>query len=150
MFYILRDLTCHSSPAAWGRRAINAYREYAADCIIAEVNNGGDMVEHTLRTIDANAPYKSVHASRGKRARAEPVAALYEQGRVRHVVGFDGAPSKEMDDLESEMCNFVPGNMDRSPDRVDALVWAMTELAFEPQVQETIYIYEDRVHISPY
>jgi phage terminase large subunit-like protein len=148
-FYILRDLTCHSSPAAWGRRAINAYRHYGADRIIAEVNNGGDMVEHTLRTIDANAPYKSVHASHGKRARAEPVAALYEQGRVRHVVGCDGAPSKEMDDLESEMCHFVPGNMDRSPDRVDALVWAMTELAFEPQ-EHTVIVYEDRKHISPY
>lgn len=148
--YILRDLTCHASPAAWGHRAVNAYRTYGADRIIAEVNNGGDIVEHTLRTIDANAPYKSVHASRGKRARAEPVAALYEQGLVRHVVGFDNAPSNEMDELEREMCNFVPGNMDHSPDRVDALVWAMTELAFEPQVEERTLIYEDRVHISPY
>jgi phage terminase large subunit-like protein len=137
------------SPAAWGRRAVNAYRAYGADRIIAEVNNGGDLVEHTLRTIETRVPYKSVHASRGKRARAEPVAALYEQGMVRHVVGFNGASSKELDELENEMCNFVPGNMDRSPDRVDALVWAMTELAFEEQDEERIVIYEDRVRISP-
>jgi phage terminase large subunit-like protein len=149
-YYILRDLSCHLSPAAWGRRVINAYREYGADRIIAEVNNGGDMVEHTLLTIDANAPYKSVHASRGKRARAEPVASLYEQGKVRHVVGCDNAPSNEMDELEKEMCSFVPGNMDHSPDRVDALVWAMTELALEEQIHEEIVVYEDRVHISPF
>jgi predicted phage terminase large subunit-like protein len=149
-FYVLRDLTCHLSPAAWARRAIKAYRTYRADRIVAEVNNGGDLVEVTLRTIDPRAPYSAVHASRGKRTRAEPVAALYEQGMVRHVVGFDGASSKELDELEREMCNFVPGALDRSPDRVDALVWALTELAFEEHQEERLVFYEDPVRISPY
>jgi predicted phage terminase large subunit-like protein len=149
-FYVLRDLTCHLSPAAWARRAINAYRTYRADRIVAEVNNGGDLVEVTLRTIAPRAPYSAVHASRGKRTRAEPVAALYEQGMVRHVVGFDGASSKELDELEREMCNFVPGALDRSPDRVDALVWALTELAFEEHQEERLVFYEDPVRISPY
>jgi phage terminase large subunit-like protein len=78
------------------------------------------MVEHTLRTVDAYVPYTAVHASRGKRVRAEPVAALYEQGRAHHVGAFP--------DLEDQMCNFTPDGYDGSPDRVDALVWAATDL----------------------
>lgn len=148
--YVLRDLTCNGSPATWARRAVQAYHTHEADRIVAEVNNGGDMVEHTLRTIDPRVPYRSVHASRGKRTRAEPIATLYERDRVRHVVGFNGASSQELDELEREMCNFAPGNMDRSPDRVDALVWAMTELVFGREEEQRIVVYEDRVRISPF
>lgn len=118
--YVLADLTCRLSPDGWARRAIEAARRYQADRIVAEVNNGGEMVEHTLRTVERSIPYKAVHASRGKRVRAEPVAALYEQGRVHHVGGFP--------ELEDQMCTFVPDTFDGSPDRVDALVWALSEL----------------------
>ena len=97
---------------------MKAYHTYAADRIVAETNNGGDMVELTIRTVDEGVAYKAVHASRGKRTRAEPVAALYEQGRVHHVGSFS--------QLEDEMTEWVPG--DASPNRMDALVWALTEL----------------------
>ena len=94
--------------------------EFRADRIVAEVNNGGDLVEDVIRVIDRNVSYKAVHASRGKIVRAEPISALYEQKRVHHVGLFA--------ELETQMCSFVPDNFDGSPDRVDALVWALTEL----------------------
>jgi len=119
--YILRDVSGHFTPKAWAQRALWVYHEMAADRIVAEVNNGGEMVEHTLRTVDSRAPYKAVHASRGKRVRAEPIAALYEQGKVHHVGSFP--------ELEDQMCNFTPDGYDGSPDRLDAMVWALTELA---------------------
>lgn len=118
--YVLADLTCRKSPEGWAREAIRAYHAYEADRIIAEVNQGGDMVEHTLRMVDRTIPYKAVHASRGKRTRAEPVAALYEQGKIHHVGSFP--------QLEDQMCLYTPDGYDGSPDRVDALVWAFTEL----------------------
>jgi len=118
--YVLRDLSCRLSSNGWGNRAINAYREFRADRIVAEVNNGGDLVENVIRVIDRNVSYKAVHASRGKIVRAEPISALYEQKRVHHVGLFA--------ELETQMCSFVPDNFDGSPDRVDALVWALTEL----------------------
>jgi len=118
--YILADLTCRLSPDGWARRAVNAYEAHTADRIVAEVNNGGDLVETVLRTVAPRVSYKKVHASRGKRTRAEPIAALYEQGRVHHV----GALSQ----LEDQMTAFVPDHYDGSPDRVDALVWALTDL----------------------
>ncbi len=118
--YVLADLSCRLSPEGWARRAINAFHEFKADRIIAEVNNGGDMVEHVLRTIDPRIPYTKVHASRGKAVRAEPIAALYEQGKVFHIKPFN--------ELEDQMCSFVPGLYDKSPDRADALVWALTTL----------------------
>ena len=118
--YIFRDLSCRLSSNGWGRRAINAYREYGADRIVAEVNNGGDLVEDVLRVIDKNVSYRAGHASRGKVVRAEPISALYEQKRVHHVGVFA--------ELETQMCSFVPDHLDGSPDRVDALVWALTEL----------------------
>jgi phage terminase large subunit-like protein len=120
-FYVLADRTCRMSPDGWARRAVIALDEFAADRIVAEVNNGGEMVEHTLRTVRSSAPYKAVHASRGKRVRAEPIAALYEQGKVHHV----GA----LPELEDQMCSFLPEGNEKSPDRVDALVWALTELS---------------------
>lgn len=121
--YVLADRTCRLSPDGWARRAVDAYGEFDADRIVAEVNNGGDLVERVIRTVAPRISYKKVHASRGKRVRAEPIAALYEQGRVSHVGGFP--------EMEDQMCAFVPEGMDGSPDRVDALVWALTELMLE-------------------
>lgn len=118
--YVLRDLSCRMSPDGWARRAVVAFQDHRADRIVAEVNNGGDLVEQVVRTVDRSVPYKAVHASRGKRVRAEPIAALYEQGKVHHVGGLP--------DLEDQMCSFLPEGGDKSPDRVDALVWALTEL----------------------
>lgn len=120
--YVLADRTCKLSPDGWGRRAVEAYREFKADRIVAERNFGGAMVEHVIRTVDARASFKEVTASRGKVARAEPVAALYEQGRVSHIGTFP--------ELEDQMVNIDAGGYvgNGSPDRADALVWALTEL----------------------
>jgi hypothetical protein len=98
--------------------AVGAYHSHQADRIIGETNNGGEMVELTVRTVDENVSYKSVTASRGKLTRAEPIAALYEQGRIHHAGVFG--------ELEEEMCAWTPG--EASPNRMDALVWALTEL----------------------
>ncbi|HEX4138353.1 MAG TPA: terminase family protein [Bryobacteraceae bacterium] len=121
--YIFRDLSCRLTSNGWGNRAVNAYREFSADRIVAEVNNGGDLVEDVIRLIDKNVSYKAVHASRGKVIRAEPISSLYEQKRVHHV-GLFG-------ELEAQMCTFAPDHLDGSPDRVDALVWALTELMLD-------------------
>ena len=115
------------SPIQWAQKAISLLRKYRGDRIVAEVNQGGDMVETTIRTVDENAPYKAVHASKGKVTRAEPVSALYEQGRVHHMGSFAA--------LEDQMSQFTRDFdkkiMGFSPDRVDALVWAITELKID-------------------
>jgi predicted phage terminase large subunit-like protein len=121
--WVLDDATCRLSPEQWARRAIDLYDTHAGDRIVAEVNNGGDLVATVLRTVDPSVPVRSVHASRGKRVRAEPVAALYEQGKVHHV-GVHAA-------LEEQMTTWTP-EATESPDRLDALVWAITDLAIEP------------------
>lgn len=113
--YVLADASLKASPDGWAQEAAAAFDLWQADRIVAEVNNGGDLVEHTIRTVDANLPYTAVRASRGKKIRAEPIAALYEQGKVHHV-GTLGA-------LEAQMCDEVDGE-----DRVDALVWALSAL----------------------
>lgn len=119
--YVLADLTCHESPLGWAKIALKAYEDYKADRIVAEVNNGGDLVETTLRTVNRNVPYSKVHASRGKTKRAEPISSLYEQGKISHVGMFAK--------LEDQMCTYVPGDdKQKSPDRMDALVWGLTEL----------------------
>lgn len=120
--YVLGDWTCNLSPDGWARRVIDAFDEHKADKIVAEKNFGGAMVESVIRTVRKTAPVKLVTASRGKVARAEPVAALYEQGRVHHV----GAFAK----LEDQMCAMTPEGYagEGSPDRADALVWALSEL----------------------
>lgn len=120
--YILADRSCKLSPDGWGRRAVAAYHEFGADRIVAERNYGGAMVEHVIKTVDKNVAYTEVVASRGKVVRAEPIAALYEQGRVKH----DG----DLDLLEDQMCAMTGTGYlgDGSPDRVDAGVWALTEL----------------------
>jgi len=124
--WVLEDLSGKYQPHEWARTATEAYGRHSADRIVAEVNQGGDLVENTIRTVDANVPYFAVHASRGKFTRAEPVAALYEQGKVHHAGNFP--------QLEDQMTSFVP-DIDRgkmgSPDRLDALVWALTELLVE-------------------
>jgi phage terminase large subunit-like protein len=116
--YVLEDRSLRASPALWGRAAVTAYRSRQADRLVAEVNNGGAMVKHVIQTADPTVAYRELHASRGKQTRAEPVAALYEQGRVHHVGTFP--------ELEDQLCSWTPG--DRSPDRLDALVWGVTEL----------------------
>ncbi|HTW52062.1 MAG TPA: terminase family protein [Stellaceae bacterium] len=122
--YVLADLSGRYTPTEWAKAAIAAYRAHAADRIVAEVNNGGDLVEATLRVVDPAVPFAAVHAARGKVARAEPVAALYEQGRVHHL----GALPR----LEDQMCcfahDFSRETAGYSPDRVDALVWGLSEL----------------------
>ena len=118
--YVLADRTCHVSPNEWARRAIAAFHEFEADLIVAEVNNGQELVAAVLKTQDERVPFKPVNASRGKRVRADPIAALYQQGRVHHVGGLP--------ELEDECVTWVPGESKDSPDRMDALVWALTEL----------------------
>lgn len=120
--YVLADETCQLSPEGWGRRAVELYHRWNADRIIGERNYGGDMVRFTVATADKKAAFKEVVASRGKAVRAEPVSALYEQKKVSHVGVFA--------DLEDQMCNFTASGYvgEGSPDRADALVWALTEL----------------------
>lgn len=135
--YILEDLSRQASPGDWGRIAVDAFDRWRADRIVAERNNGGDMVEHVVRTEarDAHAAgrrstaeisYRSVWASRGKYTRAEPVVAEYERRRVHHVGMFA--------ELEDQMCSWVPG--ESSPDRMDALVWALTDLVLQRQAMD--------------
>lgn len=120
--YVIEDGTCQLSPEGWGRRAVDLYHRHGADRIIAERNFGGDMVRFTVATADKKAAFKEVVASRGKHVRAEPISALYEQGKVHHVGTFP--------DLEDQMCNFTASGFigEGSPDRADPLVWALTEL----------------------
>jgi hypothetical protein len=130
--FAMGDYTCHLSPAGWGRRATEAYHDFRADAVLGEKNNGGEMVEHTVKTADATVPYKPVHASRGKKTRAEPVAALsgdpedpnsWARGRV-HVVGH-------LEGLEGQLTSWVPDSGQDSPDRLDAFVWALTDLLLD-------------------
>jgi phage terminase large subunit-like protein len=127
-FYILDDESQSSTPDTWARASVMAYLRHDADRIIGEVNNGGDLVETVIRHVrindrpeGQNASYKSVHASRGKAIRAEPISALYEQNRVHHVGSFPI--------LEDQLCDWDPTESKDSPDRLDALVWALTELS---------------------
>src|SRR5205085_4693215 len=147
--WVLADLSGRYQPVEWAKAAIAAYRAHHADRIIAEINNGGDMVEATLRMVDPNMPFRAVHASRGKIARAEPVATLYEQGKVRHLGAFPI--------LEDQMCAFTrdasfspsPASgggrgggwnaISASPDRVDALVWALSDLLVSPMPHAGIF-----------
>lgn len=117
--YVLDDLSYKGTPAQWADRVVNAYHHYKADYVVAEVNQGGDLVETILKTADPSLRYKSVRATKSKRCRAEPVAMLYEQSKVFHVQAFP--------ELEQQMCRFNSG-VGKSPDRVDALVWGLTEL----------------------
>jgi len=119
-YYVLEDCSLRGTPDQWIRRAVVKYHEYQADRIIAEVNNGGDLVENLLRNTDKNVSYRSVRATRGKMLRAEPIAALYENKKVFHAGKFS--------ELEEQMI-FYNGRGNVSPDRLDALVWAITDLS---------------------
>jgi len=143
--YVLDDATCRESPNGWARKAIACFDRYEGDCIVGEVNNGGDMVGNTVKVVRPTIPFKEVRASKGKWTRAEPIAALYEQGRVSHVGTFAA--------LEDEMVNFGPNGMagEASPDRVDALVWALTELfpAIVKKVVKTVTAPKSNDYHSP-
>ena len=118
-----------ATPQHWAERAVAAFHAHRADRLVAEVNQGGDLVQSLIRQIDPVVPFRAVRASRGKVARAEPVAALYEQGRVTHA-----QPFAALEDQMSAMT--VAGFTGRgSPDRVDALVWALTDLVIDPAAQ---------------
>jgi phage terminase large subunit-like protein len=133
--YVLADRTLQGlEPLAWARAAVEAYRQFAADCLVAEVNQGGDMVEAVIKQVAPRLPVKRVRATRGKWVRAEPVAALYADGRVSHV--------GELKLLEEQLCNFGPGGLPggKSPDRLDALVWALTELMLESEAPPAIRV----------
>ena len=137
--YVLEDRSLHSSPDGWAEAVLTGYNRNKADRIVGEANFGGDMVENTImqaaKSRNQQASYKHVHASRGKAVRAEPVVALYEQGRIHHIGEFP--------QLEDEMCEWIPGETRESPNRVDALVWAITELMLgEPEPEEAIIIYD--------
>jgi len=121
--YVLEDGSLRGSPDAWARQAIALYHKYRAAAIVVEVNQGGDMVVNTIKTIDRNVKIKPVRAMQGKSLRAEPIAALYEQGRVHHL--------GEMPRLEDQMCQWTPADRE-SPDRLDALVWGLTDLLVQP------------------
>jgi predicted phage terminase large subunit-like protein len=118
--YVTGDYSGKYSPAQTARRIMQAYAEHEANIVIGEVNNGGDFIQEVLNLVGGGVSYKSVHASRGKFTRAEPVAFLYSQGRVNHCGKF---PS-----LEDQMITWSPESGDKSPDRIDALVWGVTEL----------------------
>ena len=123
---VFEDATFKGTPQEWAAKAVELYDAYNADRIIAEVNNGGDLVENTIRMVSRYAAYSSVRATRGKQVRAEPIGALYEQHRIQHF----GYHAK----LEEQMTEWVPG--EGSPDRMDALVWGLTELFINPGVLE--------------
>lgn len=120
-FFTLRDRSLRGSPHEWASAAVRCFHEVGANHFVVEKNQGGDMVAATVRHVWPEAPIREVSASRGKATRAEPIATLYEQGRVHHVGAFDT--------LEDQACAFVPGESTKSPDRMDALVWALTELS---------------------
>lgn len=120
-YYVLDDRSLLGSPHEWASTVVNAYNEYEADRVVAETNQGGDMVESTVRNVDRRVSYRGVRASRGKIVRAEPIAELYERGLVHHV--------GELQLLEDEMCSYCGFDNEKSPDRMDALVWALTDLS---------------------
>jgi phage terminase large subunit-like protein len=130
--YILDDRSGRYTPSEWARAAVNAYRDWQANYIVAEKNQGGDMVKHTINTEDRNILINLVHASKGKYARAEPIVALYEQHKVHHVGCFP--------ELEDQMCSWVPNISDFSPDRLDAAVWSIAELTQNQRTTRTVII----------
>lgn len=137
--FVLEDASEKYSPSGWAHAALKLQHAWKADAIVVEVNAGGDMIKHTIHTIDPRARVIEVRAKRGKYTRAEPVAALYEQGRIHHVGAFPL--------LEDQLCNWVPGN--DSPDRLDALVWGFTELfELEDQPKPSTKPYHPPINIT--
>ena len=133
--YVLADGSEQGlSPKQWAEKALGLYVDHQADRIVAETNQGGEMVEHTIRQVDHNVAYRGIHAKKGKVTRAEPVSALYEQQRVHHVGVFSGLET-QMTDFTSD---FDADEAGYSPDRVDALVYAITELMLQPRGEPRI------------
>jgi predicted phage terminase large subunit-like protein len=118
--FILDDLSGRYSPMEWGKTIVDAYHRYKADRVVAEVNKGGDMVESVIKSVDDTVSYKAVRATRGKITRAEPISALYEQNRIFH--------SRPFEQLENQLCEFTSLTAQKSPDRLDAMVWAASDL----------------------
>lgn len=118
--YVLADYSCRATPEGWATRAVRAMNDHGADTIVAEKNQGGETISAVLKQVDKSAPVKLVHASKGKKTRAEPISAMHEQGRI-HLVG-------SFPDLEDQLCTWTPEEL-KSPDRLDAFVWACTELS---------------------
>ena len=133
--YVLEDLSGKYSPGTWSSLAVEAYQRWKADRVVAEVNKGGDLVEKVLRSVGGHISYKGVHASRGKMTRAEPIAALYEQGKVFHV-------DKGLERLEAQMCSYAAASGQPSPDRLDALVWALTELMLSSPEKTSLRVWK--------
>jgi phage terminase large subunit-like protein len=131
--YVLADRTCKLSPAGWGQRVVDAYHEFQADRVLAERNFGGAMCEHVIRAADPSVAYSEVTASRGKVLRAEPIAALYEQGKISHF--------GDLSSLEDQMVQLAPDGYlgEGSPDRMDAMVWALTELMMRPNRSQFLF-----------
>jgi predicted phage terminase large subunit-like protein len=133
--YVLEDLSGRHSPADWGRRVIEAYWRHKADRVVAEVNKGGDLVERIVRSLDPHVSYRAVRATRGKATRAEPIAALYEQGKIFH--------TRPHSLLETQLCDYIPGITSKSPDRLDALVWALTDLLLDKESNPVLKVWLD-------
>jgi phage terminase large subunit-like protein len=141
--FVLEDCSIRGSPHEWGVAAVKLLVKWRGDRIVAEVNNGGDLVEGNLRTVAPNIPFRAVHATRRKLVRAEPVAALYEQNRVHHV-------GSEFSQLEDQLCSWVPNAGMKSPDRMDWLVWAITDLLVQPAQEVYRVTHDEGYQISPY
>ena len=139
--YVLDDRTMRASPNDWASAAVAAYHRHNADLIVAEANQGGDLVENVLKAVDPRVPVHLVRASRGKRTRAEPVAALYEQRRAHHVGFFP--------ELEDQLCSWVP-DIGSSPDRLDALVWALTDLVVDRARVAPVVVPASLEQVSPW
>lgn len=131
--YILEDATIKAKPTEWARNVVNLYHHYQADRVVAEVNKGGDMVKDLLRACDPNISYKGVRAVRSKSLRAEPIVSLYEQGKVKHIQPFIN--------LETQLCTWVPEVTAKSPDRLDALVWGLTDLFLSKDPRHECRVY---------
>jgi len=130
---VLADYSLIASPEKWGQTVINAYNEHEANFIVVEVNQGGDMCKHVLKSIDKNVKVVEVRASKGKFARAEPITAFYERGEIHHAKGLQ--------DLEDEYVTYVPINSKKSPDRLDAAVWVLSKLLLKPQRNRSFEIW---------
>lgn len=143
--YVFEDATCHLDPAAWGERAVSKYEEYEADVVVGEVNNGGEMVAAVVHATNPYVPFEAVHASRGKATRAQPVATLYgsetREPLVHHVGVFP--------ELEDQLTTWVPESGDKSPDRLDALVWLVSYLLLSDEPEDHIAEHYDPVRIGP-
>jgi predicted phage terminase large subunit-like protein len=130
--YVLDDCSGRYPPSVWSSKVVQKYHDFQADLVVAEVNQGGDLVLEMLRSLNRNIPFSGVRATRGKVTRAEPIASLYERGLILHMRTFPK--------LEDQLCEYVPGEYKKSPDRLDALVWAATELFRVDELRQNVMV----------